>query len=89
MEELKVINQNLASEMEVYKKKEVETTHLKDEVTKERSLLVERNVRALSLLFRFATASVVKIFSIFGTLTHVFFTTFKISDTIEGVECGD
>ncbi|KAF9328541.1 Nuf2 family-domain-containing protein [Linnemannia elongata] len=43
VEELKVINQNLASEMEVYKKKEVETTHLKDEVTKERSLLVERN----------------------------------------------
>lgn len=54
MEELKVINQNLASEMEVYKKKEVETTHLKDEVTKERSLLVERNVRILSRLFTFA-----------------------------------
>jgi hypothetical protein len=56
VEELKVINQNLALEMEVYKKKEVETTQLKDDVTKERSLLVERNVSnslSLSLLFFF------------------------------------
>lgn len=71
MEELKVINQNLASEMEVYKKKEVETTHLKDEVTKERSLLVERNVRTpFSLLYIF-TLLLLPIF--FGTLTMFFF----------------
>ena len=44
MEEYKIVNQNLALEMEEYKKKEVETTRLKDEVTRERAGLVERNV---------------------------------------------
>lgn len=52
MEELKITNQNLALEMEVYKKKEIETTQLKDDVTKERSLLVERNVSS-SFFFLF------------------------------------
>ncbi|KAF9928180.1 kinetochore-associated Ndc80 complex subunit nuf2 [Linnemannia zychae] len=43
VEELKIINQNLALEMEEYKRQEIETTRLKDEVTKERSGLAERN----------------------------------------------
>jgi len=78
VEELKVINQNLASEMEVYKKKEVETTHLKDEVTKERSLLVERNVRTL---FRFLFTFVFLFCCQDFRDSYTFFTTFKISDT--------
>ncbi|KAG0272095.1 kinetochore-associated Ndc80 complex subunit nuf2 [Linnemannia exigua] len=43
VEELRIMNQNYALEMEEYKKQEMETTRLKDEVTQERGGLVERH----------------------------------------------
>ncbi|KAF9089775.1 kinetochore-associated Ndc80 complex subunit nuf2 [Mortierella sp. AD031] len=43
VEEYKAVNQSLAMEMEEYKKQEIQTTRLKDEVIRERNGLVERN----------------------------------------------
>ncbi|KAF9958697.1 kinetochore-associated Ndc80 complex subunit nuf2 [Modicella reniformis] len=43
VEEIKTANKNLAAELEAYKKQEMQTTRLKDEVSKERTALTEQN----------------------------------------------
>lgn len=51
IDQIKAVNKGLAADVEAHKKREAQMTQLKDEITRERSVLTEQNVRMNTCCF--------------------------------------